>query len=100
MSGNVCVRSVTQTANTVSDHGRADDSQSKSSAETEKSNSERKLQLFLRVFEKINMVFILIFVCYLSWTIPAHYGLYSGKSGSEKSSGNNTLLLQVGAFLP
>ena len=95
MSGSVSVRTVTQTAITISDDGGADDSGNKSSDETEKSSSEGKLRTFLRVFEKINMVFILMFICYLSWTIPAHYGLYSSESDSKKFSGNQTILLQV-----
>ena len=94
MSGNVSVRTVTEAALTISDNGRTDDSQSSSDAE-EKTRKEQKFRRFLRIFEKINMLFILVFVCYLSWTIPAHYGLYSGKSGSQKSSGNHTFFLQV-----
>lgn len=99
MSGSVSVRTVTQTALTITDHGRADDTQQTSSTTAEKPAAKHRLRKFLRVFERINMVFILIFVCYLSWTIPAHYGLYSGKSGSQKSSGNDTLLLQVSFML-
>ena len=94
MSENASVRTVTEAALTISDNGRADDSQSSAAAD-EKTRKEKKFRRFLRIFEKINMLFILVFVCYLSWTIPAHYGLYSGKSGSQKSSGNQTFFLQV-----
>ena len=97
MSGSVSVRTVTQTAITIADHGGADDSESKSSDGAEKWNSEGKLRTFLRVFEKLNMVFIVLFICYLSWTIPAHYGLYTSDSNSQKFSGNQTILLQVRA---
>ena len=97
MSGSVSVRTVTQTAITIADHGGADDSESKSSDGAEKWNSERKLRTFLRVFEKLNMVFIVLFICYLSWTIPAHYGLYTSESNFQKFTGNQTVLLQVRA---
>ena len=97
MSGSVSVRTVTQTAITIADHVGADDSESKSTDGAEKWNSEGKLRTFLRVFEKLNMVFIVLFICYLSWTIPAHYGLYTSESNSQKFTGNQTLLLQVKA---
>lgn len=36
------------------------------------------------VIEKLNMIFLVFFVCYLSWTIPANYGLFtSNESGVD-----------------
>lgn len=35
------------------------------------------------IIEKLNMVFLIFFVCYLAWTIPANYGLFTGGSSSH-----------------
>ncbi|XP_033734667.1 isthmin-like isoform X2 [Pecten maximus] len=36
------------------------------------------------VIEKLNMIFLVFFICYLSWTIPANYGLFtSNESGVD-----------------
>lgn len=34
-------------------------------------------QICLCVVEKLNMIFLVFFICYLSWSIPANYGLFT-----------------------
>lgn len=53
------------------------------------------LKLALGVLEKLNMLIFVVFVCYMLWSIPANYGLFTTKS--ENSS--KTEVLQVSGVL-
>ncbi|XP_076099964.1 isthmin-like isoform X1 [Mytilus galloprovincialis] len=47
-------------------------------------NRKTPKQICLCVIEKLNMMFLVFFICYLSWSIPANYGLFT--SGSSYSN--------------
>lgn len=45
---------------------------------TENNNppNDKNKKTVLLIMEKVNMVFLIVLVCYLSWTIPATFGLF------------------------
>eukprot|EP00105_Crassostrea_gigas_P024489 XP_011444743.1 PREDICTED: isthmin-1 isoform X2 [Crassostrea gigas] len=63
---------------------------------TENPRSDKNKNKFLLIMEKVNMVFLIVLVCYLSWTIPATFGLFDPPSAASSSTilqNDNTSLL-------
>lgn len=63
---------------------------------TENPRSDKNKNRFLLIMEKVNMVFLIVLVCYLSWTIPATFGLFDPPSAASSSTilqNDNTSLL-------
>ncbi|XP_062589342.1 isthmin-1-like [Saccostrea cucullata] len=54
--------------------------------ENNNSTNDKNKKTFLRIMEKVNMVFLIVLVCYLSWTIPATFGLFDPPSSSSSST--------------
>jgi hypothetical protein len=54
------------------------------STETPDVQTSRKTtkQICLCVVEKLNMIFLVFFICYLSWSIPANYGLFTSRQSN------------------
>lgn len=63
---------------------------------TENPRRDKNKNRFLLIMEKVNMVFLIVLVCYLSWTIPATFGLFDPPSAASSSTilqNDNTSLL-------
>ena len=66
------------------------DEEQSPNTENNDAHSRRRSQIVISIFEKLNMLFLLFLVCYLSWTIPANYGLFNGFKSNEVSQKNST----------
>ncbi|XP_060568308.1 isthmin-2-like [Ruditapes philippinarum] len=91
-----CVRNVTASAvseeGNVEDGGQADDierADTLSSATENLNPRKRRYKLFLKVLQKLNMCFLVIFIGYFAWTIAANYGHSGINSVSSWNTSNN-----------
>ncbi|XP_045174832.2 isthmin-2-like [Mercenaria mercenaria] len=85
---NVAASAVSGEGN-VEDGGQADDTErveTLSSATENLSPRKRRYKLFLKVLQKLNMCFLVIFIGYCAWTISANYG----HSGINNVTWNNS----------
>lgn len=58
-------------------------------------------QICLCIVEKLNMIFLVFFICYLSWSIPANYGLFtSGPSHFNISTEYDSKRYKVSILVP
>lgn len=95
---NVTGRAVSERIN-IEDGDQADDierADTVSSTDDNPSTGKRRYKLFLKVLQKINMCFLILFAGYFAWTICASYG-YSGIQNdvSWNNSGITNSSIQV-----
>lgn len=90
-AGNVAVSAVSEEGN-VEDGGQTDDierADTLSSATENLNPRKRRYKLFLKVLQKLNMCFLVIFIGYFAWTIAANYG-HSGINNVSSWNTSNT----------
>lgn len=95
---NVTASAVSEEGN-AEDGGQADDierAETLSSASQNLRARKRRYRLFLKVLQKINMCFLVIFIGYFAWTISVNFG-HSGITNdvSWNNSGTLNVSMQV-----
>lgn len=71
---------------------------------TENNNppNDKNKRTVLLIMEKVNMVFLIVLVCYLSWTIPATFGLFDPPTSAPSTllqNKNKSLLNQTDSLI-
>lgn len=69
--------------------------------ENNSSSNDKNKKTFLWIMERVNMVFLIVLVCYLSWTIPATFGLFDPPRSSSSTllQNNRTLLNETRSLI-